>query len=79
MTLSSASSNAARTAAERISTGIAGLDDVLNGGLTPHCLYLVEGSPGTGKTTLGLQFLLDGAARGERGLYITLSETADEL
>jgi circadian clock protein KaiC len=63
----------------RISTGIAGLDDVLKGGLTAKRVYLVEGSPGTGKTTLGLQFLLDGAARGERGLYITLSETADEL
>ncbi len=63
----------------RISTGIAGLDDILGGGLTPKRVYLVEGSPGAGKTTLGLQFLLDGAARGEAGLYITLSETADEL
>ncbi|MCD2515808.1 circadian clock protein KaiC [Massilia sp. G4R7] len=63
----------------RISTGIAGLDDILNGGLTPQRVYLVEGSPGAGKTTLGLQFLLDGAARGDAGLYITLSETADEL
>ncbi|THC42811.1 circadian clock protein KaiC [Massilia sp. Mn16-1_5] len=63
----------------RMSTGIAGLDDILGGGLTPQRIYLVEGSPGAGKTTLGLQFLLDGAARGERGLYITLSETADEL
>ena len=66
-------------AASRISTGIDGLDDILGGGLTPQRLYLVEGSPGAGKTTLGLQFLLDGAARGESGLYITLSETADEL
>lgn len=63
----------------RISTGIAGLDDILGGGLTPQRLYLVEGSPGAGKTTLGLQFLLDGVARGESGLYITLSETTDEL
>jgi len=63
----------------RISTGIAGLDDILGGGLTPQRVYLVEGSPGAGKTTLGLQFLLDGAAKGETGLYITLSETADEL
>lgn len=70
---------AAQIATARMSTGIAGLDDILNGGLTPHRMYLVEGSPGTGKTTLGLQFLLEGAARGERGLYITLSETADEL
>lgn len=63
----------------RISTGIAGLDDILGGGLTPQRVYLVEGSPGAGKTTLGLQFLLDGVAKGEAGLYITLSETADEL
>ena len=63
----------------RISTGITGLDDILGGGLTPQRVYLVEGSPGAGKTTLGLQFLLDGAARGEAGLYITLSETTDEL
>ncbi|HEX9174442.1 MAG TPA: ATPase domain-containing protein, partial [Telluria sp.] len=49
------------------------------GGLTAQRVYLVEGTPGTGKTTLGLQFLLDGVARGERGLYITLSETTDEL
>ncbi|MGG7605696.1 ATPase domain-containing protein [Massilia sp. BKSP1R2A-1] len=63
----------------RISTGIPGLDDILGGGLTPQRVYLVEGSPGAGKTTLGLQFLLDGAAKGEAGLYITLSETADEL
>lgn len=64
---------------KRASTGVAGLDDVLGGGFTPHRLYLVEGTPGTGKTTLSLQFLLEGARRGERGLYITLSETAEEL
>jgi circadian clock protein KaiC len=63
----------------RVSTGISGLDDILGGGLSAQRLYLVEGSPGTGKTTLGLQFLLSGIASGERGLYITLSETADEL
>lgn len=63
----------------RISTGIRGLDDILGGGLTPQRVYLVEGSPGAGKTTLGLQFLLDGQARGESGMYITLSETTDEL
>ncbi|MCJ2109187.1 circadian clock protein KaiC [Methylobacterium sp. E-041] len=62
-----------------VPTGIAGLDDVLGGGLTPHRLYLVEGTPGTGKTTLSLQFLLEGVARGEKGLYVTLSESADEL
>ncbi|ACC75037.1 ATPase domain-containing protein [Paraburkholderia phymatum] len=63
----------------RISTGVAGLDDVLNGGLIPNRIYLVEGVPGAGKTTLGLHFLLDGIRRGESGLYITLSETAVEL
>jgi circadian clock protein KaiC len=66
-------------AAPRMSTGIAGLDTILGGGLTPQRIYLVEGTPGTGKTTVGLQYLLDGVARGERGLYITLSETKDEL
>jgi circadian clock protein KaiC len=60
-------------------TGIAGLDDILGGGLTPNRLYLVEGTPGTGKTTLSLGFLLEGARLGEKGLYITLSETETEL
>ena len=64
---------------QRTSTGISGLDAILCGGLAPDCIYLVEGSPGTGKTTLALQFLRAGAARGEAGLYITLSETASEL
>jgi circadian clock protein KaiC len=63
----------------RASTGISGLDDILGGGLTKHRVYLVEGTPGTGKTTLSLQFLLEGIRRGETGLYITLSETAEEL
>jgi circadian clock protein KaiC len=66
-------------AAASASTGIAGLDDILGGGLTQHRLYLVEGDPGTGKTTLGLQFLLAGAARGEPTVFVTLSETRDEL
>lgn len=61
------------------STGIAGLDDVLGGGLTRDRLYVVEGTPGTGKTTLGLGFLLAGALVGESGLYITLAETEIEL
>jgi circadian clock protein KaiC len=60
-------------------TGVAGLDDILRGGLPRNRLYLVEGDPGTGKTTLGLQFLLEGARTGERGLYVALSETRDEL
>lgn len=61
------------------STGVTGLDDILAGGLTSERLYLVEGTPGTGKTTLGLGFLLAGAENGERGLYITLAETEVEL
>ena len=64
---------------ERASTGISGLDDVLGGGLPTRHLYLVEGSPGSGKTTLGMQFLLAGLQAGEPGLYVTLSETASEL
>ncbi|MFK3736152.1 ATPase domain-containing protein [Massilia sp. TN1-12] len=79
MTQVSSTRRPGRILTSRISTGIAGLDDILNGGLTAQRVYLIEGSPGAGKTTLGLQFLLDGAARGERGLYITLSETTDEL
>ncbi|MFN8602293.1 MAG: ATPase domain-containing protein [Candidatus Binatia bacterium] len=63
----------------RVATGIAGLDEVLCGGLTPDRLYVVEGMPGSGKTTLGLQFLIDGARRGESVLYVTLSETTEEL
>ncbi|MFZ2995807.1 ATPase domain-containing protein [Sphingobium sp.] len=60
-------------------TGITGLDDILGGGLTPDRMYLVEGTPGTGKTTLGLGFLLAGAETGDSGLYITLAETKVEL
>jgi len=64
---------------DRAATGIAGLDDVLGGGFARNHTYLVEGTPGAGKTTVGLQFLLEGARQGERCLYVTLSETADEL
>ena len=60
-------------------TGIEGLDDVLSGGFTPHRLYLLEGVPGSGKTTLALQFLLEGIRNGEQVLYVTLSETEEEL
>jgi circadian clock protein KaiC len=62
-----------------VSTGIRGLDQLLHGGLTPNRMYLVEGKPGSGKTTLAIQFLLEGKARGERGLYVALSETLSEL
>ena len=60
-------------------TGIEGLDDILKGGLHRGRLYLVEGIPGSGKTTLAMQFLLEGVRRGEPVLYITLSETSEEL
>ena len=64
---------------DRALTGILGIDDILAGGLPRNRLYLVEGRPGTGKTTLALQFLLEGRRLGEPGMYVTLSETADEL
>jgi len=67
------------TSSSKVATGVPGLDDVLAGGLPRGRLYLVEGNPGTGKTTLALQFLLEGARRGEQTLYITLTESADEL
>ncbi|HEX6643187.1 MAG TPA: ATPase domain-containing protein [Gemmatimonadales bacterium] len=63
----------------RASTGIAGLDAVLGGGLPEDHLFLIEGAPGTGKTTLALQFLMAGVAEGEPVLYVTLAETRDEL
>ena len=63
----------------RMSTGIPGLDEVLGGGLPQGNMYLVEGESGAGKTTLGLQFLLEGKRRGERTLWITLSETETQL
>ncbi|HEX6622401.1 MAG TPA: ATPase domain-containing protein [Pyrinomonadaceae bacterium] len=69
----------ADSATARMRTGIEGLDDILEGGLPPNRLYLIEGDPGTGKTTLALQILLEGVRLGEPGLYVTLSETKDEL
>ena len=63
----------------KAATGIPGLDEILSGGIAKGALFLVEGTPGTGKTTLALRFLLEGAALGEQGLYVTLSETKDEL
>ena len=63
----------------RLSTGITGLDNILHGGLAKGFLYLVEGNPGAGKTTLALQFLIAGAKKGEKGLYISLAESEAEL
>jgi circadian clock protein KaiC len=67
------------TERNKAQTGVPGLDDILSGGLATGRLFLLEGNPGTGKTTIALRFLLEGAALGERGLYITLSETETEL
>ena len=64
---------------QRIKTGIPGFDDVVQGGLVPNRLYLLDGEPGAGKTTFALQYLLEGARLGERCLYVTLSETEEEL
>ncbi len=67
------------SASSRMRTGIEGLDDILQGGFPAHHLYLVEGEPGAGKTTLALQFLMEGVRIGEAGLYVSLSETKEEL
>ncbi len=64
---------------DRCRTGIAGLDDILGGGLPRNRLYLVQGDPGVGKTTMAMQILLQGVKDGEKGLYITLSETQHEI
>src|SRR3982751_3060093 len=77
MSVRSASSMPSSTPLAR--TGIAGLDDVLGGGFPRRRLYLVQGDPGVGKTTIALQFLLEGDRAGERALYVTLSESTEEL
>ena len=64
---------------KRCPSGVEGLDDILAGGLPRDCFYLVQGDPGSGKTTRALQFLLEGVRRGEKVFYITLSETKQEL
>jgi circadian clock protein KaiC len=63
----------------KVPTGVTGLDEILCGGVPPRRLYLIQGAPGCGKTTLALQFLLTGAAAGEKVLYISLSETREEV
>lgn len=64
---------------ERLQTGVPGLDPIIGGGFIQDALYLVKGAPGTGKTTIGLQFLIEGARRGEKCLYLGLSETRGQL
>jgi len=77
--MSESSESTGTNGIEFSTTGIPGLDEILTGGLTENRLYLVEGVPGSGKTTLALQFLLEGVRCGESVLYVTLSETAEEL
>src|SRR5688572_4583039 len=62
-----------------VATGVVGLDSILGGGLPRGRMYLVQGDPGVGKTTLALQFLMEGRRAGEKGLYVTLGETRAEL
>jgi circadian clock protein KaiC len=78
-TPSSSSSRDIPAGAQRLRAGVTGLDDILNGGFPPGHLYLIEGDPGTGKTTLALEFLLEGIRNGEKVLYVTLSESRGEL
>lgn len=63
----------------RISTGVEGLDEMLQGGLIPGRTYLVKGGPGSGKTTLGVQFIMEGVKNGEKCLYMTLEESPKSL
>ncbi len=68
-----------KTEKAAVATGIGGLDNILGGGFTPNRIYLIEGDPGSGKTTLALQYLLEGRRQGESGIYVSLSETKEEL
>ncbi|MGS5087035.1 ATPase domain-containing protein [Hydrogenophaga sp. A37] len=79
MNTKSTHASAPDSTCDLLQTGVSGLDDVLGGGLTRGRLYLVEGSPGTGKTTIAMQYLMEGVRQGERVLYVTLSETEEEL
>jgi circadian clock protein KaiC len=69
----------ATPSSKRCRSGVQGLDDILGGGLASDCFYLIQGDPGSGKTTLAMQFLLEGMRRGESVFYVTLSETRAEL
>jgi circadian clock protein KaiC len=69
----------ASAAVSRLSTGNRGLDEIMEGGFVPGRLYLLEGAPGTGKTTIAMQFLMANAVAGTKSLYVTLSETAEEM
>jgi circadian clock protein KaiC len=71
--------SAETSALARCDTGTIGLDHILRGGFPPSELYLLQGDPGVGKTTLAMQFLLAGSRRGESCLYVTFSETHEEL
>src|SRR5216683_2362852 len=64
---------------QRASSGIPGLDEVLLGGFLAENVYLIQGNPGSGKTTLGMQFLMEGVRHGETGLYVTLSESEKDI
>src|SRR5437660_1542781 len=64
---------------QRASTGIPGLDEVLLGGFLGETVYLIQGNPGAGKTTMGMQFLIEGARHGETGLYVTFSESKKDV
>src|SRR5436190_10919937 len=79
MTANSVSDKHSPEDSERCPTGVEGLDDILAGGLPRGGFYLIQGDPGSGKTTLALQFLREGLRRGEKVFYITLSETKPEL
>ena len=75
----SSKTRAVTPGSDRCPSGVEGLDDILAGGLARDCFYLIQGDPGSGKTTLALQFLLEGLRRGEAVFYVTLSETRAEL